>query len=52
MKRVMLALVGAGIGSLAGLLVSFLLNNWTPALIIGAAVGAILPLLVLGAPGK
>jgi hypothetical protein len=48
----MLAVVGAGIGSLAGLLVSFLLKNWTPALIIGAAVGAVVPLLVLGDPGK
>ena len=52
MKRAMVAVVGAGIGSLAGLLVSFLLNNWTPALVIGAVAGAIVPLVVLGPPGK
>lgn len=52
MKRAMVAVVGAGIGSLAGLLVSFLLNNWTPALVIGAVAGAVVPLLVLGPPGK
>jgi len=50
-KRIMVALVGAGIGSLAGLLVSFLgVGNW--ALIAGAAAGAVLPLVVLGEPGK
>jgi hypothetical protein len=49
-KRLMIAVVGAGIGSLAGLLVSFLgAGNW--ALIIGAAVGAVVPLIVLGPPG-
>jgi len=37
-KRIMLVVVGAGIGSLAGLLVSFLgVGNW--ALIAGAVVG-------------
>jgi hypothetical protein len=50
-KRIMLVVVGAGIGSLAGLLVSFLgAGNW--ALIGGAVVGAILPSMVLGSPGK
>ncbi len=50
-KRLMVAVVGAGIGSLAGLLVSFL-GAGNSALIIGAAVGAVLPLLVLGRPGR
>ena len=46
----MVVVVGAGIGSLAGLLVSFLgAGNW--ALILGAVVGAVIPLLVLGQPG-
>ena len=50
-KRVMVAVVGAGIGSLAGLLLSFLgIGNW--ALIAGAVIGAIVPLLVLGPPGR
>jgi len=48
----MLAVVGAGIGSLAGLLVSFLMHDWTPALVIGAVAGAVIPLMVLGTPGK
>ncbi|MGO9255671.1 MAG: hypothetical protein ACLQU1_05135 [Bryobacteraceae bacterium] len=50
-KRLMIAVVGAGIGSLLGLLVSFL-GAGNVALIGGAAVGAVVPLLVLGAPGK
>jgi hypothetical protein len=49
-KRIMVAVVGAGIGSLAGLLVSFL-GVGNPALIAGAIIGAALPLLVLGSPG-
>ena len=50
-KRIMVAVVGAGIGSLAGLLVSFLgAGNW--ALIGGAAVGAVIPLVVLGPPSQ
>jgi uncharacterized MnhB-related membrane protein len=50
-KRLMIAVVGAGIGSLAGLLLSFLgAGNW--ALIAGAAVGAVVPLVVLGPPGR
>jgi hypothetical protein len=48
-KRIMLVVVGAGIGSLAGLLVSFLgVGNW--ALIAGAVVGAVIPPMVLGPP--
>ena len=50
-KRIMLATVGAGIGSLAGLLVSFL-GVGNIALIVGAALGAIIPLVTLGPPGK
>lgn len=46
----MVAVVGAGIGSLVGLLVSFL-GVGNPALIVGAIVGAVIPLLVLGSPG-
>ena len=48
----MVAVVGAGIGALAGLMVSFLGVPPPPALFGGAAVGAILPLVVLGKPGK
>jgi uncharacterized membrane protein YeaQ/YmgE (transglycosylase-associated protein family) len=48
-KRIMVAVVGAGIGSLVGLAVSFLgAGNW--ALIVGAVLGAVVPLLVLGQP--
>jgi len=50
-KRIMVAIIGAGIGALAGLLLSFLgLGN--RGLIVGAAVGAIIPLAVLGRPGR
>jgi len=50
-KRIMLAVIGAGVGSLLGLLVSFL-GAGNPALIVGAVAGAAFPLLVLGAPGR
>jgi hypothetical protein len=50
-KRIMIVLVGAGIGSLAGLFVSFL-GAGNAALIVGAVVGGALPLLVLGPPGR
>jgi hypothetical protein len=50
-KRIMVVVVGAGIGSLAGLLVSFL-GAGNAALVGGAVVGGIVPLLVLGPPGK
>lgn len=47
-----MAVVGAGIGSLLGLLVSFLAGGYNPALIVGAVVGAVVPLAVMGAPGR
>jgi hypothetical protein len=50
-KRIMVAIVGAGIGTLAGLLASYL-GAGNAALYGGAAVGAVLPLIVLGKPGK
>ncbi|MGA2039588.1 MAG: hypothetical protein ABSH42_09960 [Bryobacteraceae bacterium] len=50
-KRIMIAVVGAGLGSLAGLLAAFL-GAGNVALIVGAALGAIIPLVVLGAPGR
>jgi len=50
-KRIMVAVVGAGIGSLLGLLASFL-GAGNSALVIGAAAGAVIPLLVLGSPGR
>ena len=49
-KRVMVSVVGAGIGSLAGLLLSYL-GAGNSALIAGAAIGALVPLVVLGKPG-
>jgi hypothetical protein len=50
-KRIMLIVVGAGIGSLAGLLVSFLgAGNW--ALIGGAVLGGVIPPLILGPPSQ
>jgi hypothetical protein len=50
-KRIFVAVVGAGLGALAGLLVSYL-GLGTPALFGGAAVGAVVPMVVLGKPGK
>jgi len=50
-KRIMISFVGAGIGSLVGLLVSFL-GGGNLALILGAVVGAIVPLAVMGSPGR
>jgi hypothetical protein len=50
-KRIMLVVVGAGIGSLVGLLVSFLgVGNW--ALIGGAVAGGLIPPLLLGPPSR
>jgi hypothetical protein len=49
-KRLMAVVIGAGIGSMVGLLVSFM-GVGNPALILGAIAGAIIPLLVLGKPG-
>jgi hypothetical protein len=51
-KRIMFSVVGAGIGSLLGLLVSFLAGEWTPALIIGAVAGAAIPPIFMGPPGR
>ncbi|MGA2116455.1 MAG: hypothetical protein ABSH56_17060 [Bryobacteraceae bacterium] len=50
-KRIMIAVAGAGLGSLAGLFFSFL-GAGNTALIACAAIGAILPLVVLGSPGR
>jgi hypothetical protein len=50
-KRIMVAIVGAGIGSLVGLFVSAL-GVGNSALIICGLLGAALPLLVLGPPGR
>ena len=50
-KRIMIVVVGAGIGSLAGLCFSFL-GAGNAALIAGAIAGAVIPLVVLGRPGK
>ena len=47
----MLAVVGAGIGALVGLLIDFL-GGGTVALIAGGAAGAILPQFLLGSPGR
>ena len=49
-KRFMLAVVGAGIGALCGLIVDYL-GMGTPALWAGAAAGAVIPQFVLGPPG-
>jgi hypothetical protein len=50
-KRIMVAVVGAGIGAFAGLLLSFL-GAGKAFLVGGAIVGAIVPLIVLGKPGR
>jgi hypothetical protein len=50
LKRIMLAVIGAGMGSLVGLLISFL-GAGNSAIIVGAVVGGIVPFLVLGKPG-
>ena len=49
-KRLMIAVVGAGIGVLAGLLVDSM-GAGTPALVVGAVAGALIPQFVLGPPG-
>jgi len=50
-KRVMLAVVGAGIGTLAGLWADSM-GAGIAALWIGAALGALVPQFVLGPPGR
>ena len=47
----MLATVGAGIGSLTGLLFSYL-GAGNLALVVGAIAGAVIPVMVLGPPGR
>ena len=47
----MLAVVGAGIGALCGLIIDYF-GMGTPALWAGAAAGAVIPQFVLGPPGK
>lgn len=49
-KRVMVAVIGAGMGALVGLLVDFL-GAGNIALIACAIAGALIPLAVLGQPG-
>jgi hypothetical protein len=50
-KRLMLGLVGAGIGALAGLLIDYL-GAGMAALWICAAAGAVVPQFLLGPPGR
>jgi len=50
-KRLFVMIVGAGMGSLAGLLAD-LLGAGNMGLIAGAVVGAVLPLVILGSPGR
>jgi uncharacterized transporter YbjL len=50
-KRIMVGVVGAGIGALAGLWVDSM-GAGPVALIVGAAAGALIPQLVLGRPGR
>lgn len=48
----MISVVGAGIGSLVGLIVAYLGVGSTWPAIGGAVIGAVLPLMVLGPPGR
>jgi hypothetical protein len=50
-KRLLVMIVGAGMGSFAGLLAA-VLGAGNLGLIVGAAVGAVLPLIILGPPGR
>jgi hypothetical protein len=50
-KRIIAMVVGAGIGSLVGLLLSAL-GAGNAGVIVSGVAGAILPLVVLGPPGK
>ena len=50
LKRAMLAVVGAGIGALAGLLAAAM-GVGISGLWIGAAIGAIVPQFIIGPPG-
>jgi hypothetical protein len=50
-KRIMLSVVGAGIGGLVGLLIAFL-GAGNAGIFGGAAIGAVVPQFIFGAPGK
>jgi hypothetical protein len=50
-KRIMASVVGAGLGSLVGVAARFL-GAGDMVVYLGAAVGAVLPPLVLGRPGR
>ena len=50
-KRIMLTVVGAGLGAIFGVLASSF-GAGTAALYIGAALGAVIPLVWLGQPGS
>jgi hypothetical protein len=50
-KRIMASIVGAGLGSLVGVAARFL-GASDIAVFLGAAVGAVLPPVVLGRPGR
>ena len=47
----MLALIGAGMGALVGLLIDYM-GGGNLALIVCAFAGAILPFVLLGSPGR
>jgi hypothetical protein len=49
-KRIMVAVIGAGMGSLIGLLIDFL-GAGNIALIVCGVAGALIPLVALGQPG-
>jgi hypothetical protein len=49
-KRIMVAVIGAGMGALIGLPVDYL-GAGNIAILIGALAGAAIPLVVLGQPG-
>lgn len=51
LKRLMVVVVGASLGSLVGAAARFL-GAGDAAVFGGAAVGAVLPLVILGRPGK
>jgi hypothetical protein len=50
-KRIMVAVVGAGMGALIGLPIDFL-GAGNLALILGGAAGAVIPLIFLGRPSR
>lgn len=49
-KRIMVAIIGAGMGAMVGLLADYL-GGGNLALIGGAVAGAVIPLVLLGQPG-